>query len=144
PQDKLPDSLKNNKARNRLFFLPFLLGIVGLVFHFTRDKKDAWIVMLLFFFTGIAVVLYLNGPPLQPRERDYAYAGSTYAFAMWIGLGVLAVVEMLRKKLPGSTGPILGTLACLLAVPVLMANVEWDDHNRSHRYTSRDFATDYL
>ncbi|MCX6290360.1 MAG: DUF2723 domain-containing protein [Bacteroidetes bacterium] len=144
PQDKLPESLKNNKSRNLMYFLPFILGIIGMVFHFSRDKKDAWVVMLLFFFTGIAIVLYLNGPPLQPRERDYAYAGSTYAFAMWIGIGVLSLIEVLRKKLPGSTAAVATTAICLLAVPCLMARAEWDDHDRSHRYTSRDFAVDYL
>ncbi len=144
PQDKLPESMKNNKARNQMYFLPFILGIIGMVFHFTRDKKDAWVVLLLFFFTGIAIVIYLNGPPLQPRERDYAYAGSTYAFAMWIGLGVLSIIELLRKKLPGATASIAATLACLVLVPGIMARAEWDDHDRSHRYTSRDFAADYL
>lgn len=144
PQDKLPESLKNNKARNLMYFLPFILGIIGMVFHFSRDKKDAWVVMLLFFFTGIAIVIYLNGPPLQPRERDYAYAGSTYAFAMWIGLGVLSIIELLRKKMPGTTAAALASIVCLVAVPVVMARAEWDDHDRSHRYTSRDFAADYL
>ncbi len=144
PQDKLPESLKNNKARNEMFFLPFILGLIGMIFHFSRDKKDAWVVMLLFFFTGLAIVLYLNQNPLQPRERDYAYAGSTYAFAMWIGLGVLSLIEALRKKMPGTVGAITVSLACLILVPGVMAKAEWNDHDRSHRYTSRDFAADYL
>ena len=100
--------------------------------------------MLLFFFTGVAIVIYLNGPPLQPRERDYAYAGSTYAFAMWIGLGVLSIFEAMRKKMSGTTAATVATAICLVAVPFVMARAEWDDHDRSHRYTSRDFATDYL
>jgi len=143
PQDKISAQLKNNKARNFLYGLPFLLGLIGLYYHFKRDKHDAWIVLLLFFFTGIAIVMYLNSPPLQPRERDYAYAGSTYAFAMWIGIGVLQLYEWLRKKSSGQTAAII---ACVigLVIPALMANAEWNDHDRSYRYTSRDFATDYL
>lgn len=144
PQDKLSESLKNNKARNVYYFLPFLLGIIGMIFHYQRDKKDAWVVMLLFFFTGLAIVIYLNGTPLQPRERDYAYAGSYYAFAIWIGIGVLSLYELMRKKLPGSAAAILATTLCLVAVPAVMAKANWDDHDRSHRYTSRDFATNYL
>ena len=144
PQDKLPESLKDNRARNHYYFLPFILGIIGLIFHFNRHKHDAWVVMLLFFFTGIAIVLYLNGPPLQPRERDYAYVGSFYAFAVWVGLGTLSLIEVARKKIPAMTASIAVTLVCLLAVPYVMAKENWDDHDRSHRYTSRDFAYDYL
>ena len=144
PQDKLPESLLNNKARNKLYFLPFILGIIGMIFHYKRDKKDAWVVMLLFFFTGLAIVLYLNQNPLQPRERDYSYAGSTYAFAIWIGLGALSLIEALRKKMPGSASALIVTAACLVLVPGIMVKAEWDDHDRSNRYTSRDFATDYL
>ena len=144
PQDKIPDTMKNNKARNTMFFLPFILGIIGMVYHYSRDKKDAWIVMLLFFFTGIAIVIYLNGTPLQPRERDYAYAGSFYAFAMWIGIGVLSLYEFLKKKISGTTAATLASVVCLVAVPFVMAKAGWNDHDRSDRYTSRDFATDYL
>jgi hypothetical protein len=143
PQDKLPESLKNNKARNKMYMLPFLLGIIGMIYHYTRNSKDAWIVMMLFFFTGVAIVIYLNGTPLQPRERDYAYAGSYYAFCMWIGLGVLSLYEFLRKKVNATSAASLATVICLI-VPVLMAKAQWNDHDRSHRYTSRDFATDYL
>jgi hypothetical protein len=143
PQDKLPESLKNNKARNLMYMLPFLLGIIGMIYHYSRHKHDAWIVMLLFFFTGIAIVIYLNGSPQQPRERDYAYAGSFYAFTIWIGLAVLSIYEFLRKKISGTTAAVIATVICFM-VPVLMARAEWDDHNRSKRYTSRDFATDYL
>lgn len=144
PQDKLPESLTSNKARNLMYFLPFLLGIIGMVYHYSRDNKDAWVVMLLFFFTGLAIVIYLNGTPLQPRERDYAYAGSYYAFAIWIGLGVLALYDFLRKKTPATVAAVLASALCLLAVPTVMAKAEWNDHDRSNRYTSRDFASDYL
>ncbi|MCX6273933.1 MAG: DUF2723 domain-containing protein [Bacteroidetes bacterium] len=143
PQDKLSEQLKNNKARNFLYGLPFILGLLGMYCHFKRDKHDAWIVLMLFFFTGIAIVIYLNGPPLQPRERDYAYAGSTYAFAIWIGLGVLQIFEWFRKKSSGQTAAVLASVIGLV-IPGMMAKAEWNDHDRSFRYTSRDFATDYL
>ena len=143
PQDKLPESLLQNKARNKMYMLPFILGIIGLIYHYSRNKHDSWFVILLFFFTGIAIVIYLNGSPQQPRERDYAYAGSFYAYAMWIGLAVLSLYDLLRKKLSGTAAAALATLICLL-VPAVMAKAGWNDHDRSHRYTSRDFATDYL
>ena len=143
PQDKLPQSLLQNEARNKMYMLPFILGIIGMIYHYSRNKRDAWIVILLFFFTGIAIVIYLNGSPQQPRERDYAYSGSFYAYAIWIGLGVLSLYEFLRKKISGTAAVSLSILICLL-VPAVMAKAEWNDHDRSHRYTSRDFATDYL
>ena len=143
PQGNLPISMTNNKGHNNFYFLPLILGIVGLVYHFKRDKRDAFVVLLLFFFTGVAIVLYLNGPPYQPRERDYAYAGSYYAFAIWIGLGVLAIAEQIRKKANGKVAALTATLVCLV-VPAVMAKDGWNDHNRSHRYTSRDFAWNYL
>lgn len=144
PQSKLPMSMKNNKARNLLYFLPFILGLVGLIYQFNKANLDGWVVLLLFFMTGIAIVLYLNGTPLQPRERDYAYAASYYAYAIWIGLGVLALYDFLRKKVPGMASAALATIICLVAVPAVMAKAEWNDHDRSNRYTSRDFAVDYL
>ena len=144
PQDKLPEGMKNNRARNTMFFLPLILGIIGMIYHYSRDNKDAWVVLLLFFFTGIAIVIYLNGTPQQPRERDYAYAGSFYAFAMWIGIGVLSIYELLRKKINGTAAASIASVICLVAVPFVMAKAEWNDHDRSNRYTSRDFATDYL
>ncbi|MFM9051168.1 MAG: protein O-mannosyl-transferase family [Bacteroidota bacterium] len=144
PQDKIPESMKNNKARNLLYFLPFLLGIIGLVYQFNKANHDAWVVFLLFFMTGIAIVIYLNGYPLQPRERDYAYAGSYYAYAVWIGFGVLALYDFMRKKVPANFSALGATALCTAAVPVLMARAEWNDHDRSNRYTSRDFAVDYL
>jgi hypothetical protein len=144
PQDKLPDSLKNNKGRNVYFFLPLILGLVGLWYQYKKDKKDFSVVMLLFFFTGLAIVLYLNQTPYQPRERDYAYTGSFYAFAIWIGIGVAALYEMISDKIPSvlKAGGI--TAICLLCVPVLMGQQNWDDHDRSGRYTCRDFAANYL
>jgi hypothetical protein len=145
PQESLPESAKNNKGYNRFYMLPFLLGVVGMIWHYKRAKQnDFWTVMLLFFFTGLAIVLYLNQYPYQPRERDYAYAASFYAFAIWIGLGTLALIDAISKKLDGRTAAILSTVICLLAAPTLMAKDGWDDHNRSHRYTSRDFAHNYL
>ncbi|SJZ82776.1 Amino acid transporter [Chitinophaga eiseniae] len=143
-QSMMPDSLKNNKAHNTLFFLPFILGIIGFFFQYNNHRKDTLIVTLLFFFTGIAIVLYLNQAGNQPRERDYAYVGSFYAFAIWIGLGVLSVYNFLNKKIKNAMTPVLATGLCLLAVPVLMAAQEWDDHDRSTKYIARDIAKDYL
>ncbi|MXV50943.1 DUF2723 domain-containing protein [Pedobacter sp. HMF7647] len=144
PQDHLPQSVLKNKAYNRFFMLPFILGIIGAVWHFKRNQKDAGVVGLLFFFTGMAIVLYLNQTPLQPRERDYAYAGSFYAYAIWIGLGVAGLAEYLFKKLSPANGAIAATVIGLLAAPVVMAKDGWDDHNRSTKTTPRDFAIDYL
>jgi len=141
---ELPASVTQSNSYNRLFFLPLVIGILGLVFHFRRNQRDAGVVTVLFFFTGLAIVLYLNQDPLQPRERDYAYAGSFYAFAIWIGLGVLMIGEFLSKKLNAKTGAIIATSVCLLAAPVLMANQEWDDHDRSTKLTPHDMAYNYL
>ncbi|MEO8150481.1 MAG: DUF2723 domain-containing protein [Bacteroidia bacterium] len=143
PQDHLPKSMTDNKARNCFYFLPLILGLLGMVYHFMSDRKDFMIVGLLFLMTGMAILLYLNQTPYQPRERDYAYAGAFYAFAIWIGLGVAAIADMLRNKINPSTAAITATLVTLV-VPYVLAKDGWDDHNRSHRYTSRDFAVDYL
>ncbi len=143
-QDKLPSHLKNNKARNRYYLLPLILGLLGAWFHYRRARKDFWVVMLLFLFTGIAIVVYLNQYPHQPRERDYAYAGSFYAFAIWIGLGVAALTEVLPKKIPLTWRAAAVTLITLLLVPGIMARENWDDHDRSGRFTARDFAKNYL
>ncbi len=144
-QDNLPDSLKNNKANNKLFALPFILGLLGLVFQFMKDRRDFLITGLLFFFTGLAVVFYLNQAGNQPRERDYAFVGSFYAFAIWIGLGVLYVKELFAGFIKNRmvVNVAAGGL-CLLAVPVLMASQEWDDHDRSNKTLARDLAIDYL
>ena len=144
-QNNLPDSLKNNKANNKLFALPFILGLLGLFYQIKKDKRDALITGLLFFFTGFAICLYLNQAGNQPRERDYAYVGSFYAFAIWIGIGVLYVKELLLAGIKNSRNAgIAAAVICLLAVPVLMASQEWDDHDRSHKLLARDLATDYL
>src|SRR5690606_17541155 len=143
PQSKIPDSMKNNKARNTFYFLPLILGLVGLFYHYKKDVNNANIVMLLFVMTGIAIVVYLNQTPYQPRERDYAYAGSFYAFCIWIGIGVVALTDVLKKRMPAATAAMIAGLVCLI-VPGVMGKEGWDDHNRSYRYTSRDFAYDYL
>jgi Protein of unknown function (DUF2723) len=144
-QSRMPDSLRQNKAHTTLFLLPLLLGVLGLVFQWRRDKAGAVVVFLLYFFTGIAIVLYLNQAGPQPRERDYSYVGSFYAFAIWIGLGVLFVYDWLkRSKLAGLTAAGLAMAICMLGVPVLMISQEWKAHDRSHKTLARDAASDYL
>lgn len=141
---KMPDAFKHNEARNELYFLPFILGLLGLVYHYTHDRRNTLIVTLLFFFTGLAIVIYLNNTPLQPRERDYAYAGATYAFAIWIGLGVMMVSDWFKKLKLGAMSPMAATALCLIAVPVLMATKEWDDHDRSKKTLPLATAKNYL
>lgn len=143
-QAALPDSIKNNKANNKLFFLPLALGIIGLIYQYFASRRDFIVVGLLFFFTGVAIVLYLNQAGNQPRERDYAYVGSFYAFAIWIGLGVLQIREWLMKKAGEKMAGMSAAFVCLLAVPVLMGFQEWDDHDRSKKVLARDLAKDYL
>ena len=143
-QDKLPQSIKQNKANNRLFALPFILGILGILYQYKQDKKGSFVSFLLFFFTGLAIVFYLNQAGNQPRERDYAFVGSFYAFAIWIGLGVLQIKDWLSKFTSQSVSNASAALVCLLAVPVLMAAEEWDDHDRSKKQTARDLAKNYL
>ncbi len=146
-QDLLPDSLRNNKGHNAYFMLPLILGLIGLFFQWGRGqagRQGFWIVLLLFFMTGLAIVLYLNQTPFQPRERDYAYAGSFYAYAVWIGLGVLSVVELLRKYIGGKTSAIVCTALLLICVPGVMAQQNWDDHDRSGCTIARDIAYNYL
>jgi hypothetical protein len=143
-QSKMPDSLKNNKANNKLFMLPFILGLIGLFYQYRKHKADAWINILLFFFTGFAIILYLNQAGNQPRERDYAYVGSFYAFAIWIGLGVMQVKEWFAFKLSSGLAATLATVVCLLAVPAVMAQQEWDDHDRSQKKLPGDLARNYL
>ena len=142
--DKMPDGYHNNAARNELYMLPFILGIMGLLYQFNRNKKDGIITFMLFFFTGIAIAIYLNMYPLQPRERDYAFAGATYAFAIWIGLGVLMVNNLFQKFLKGASGAYAAIALCLLAVPTLMAKEEWDDHDRSTKTLARATAYNTL
>jgi Protein of unknown function (DUF2723) len=143
-QSKMPASIKHNKANNTLFFLPLILGVIGMVFHYFKNKQDFLVAGLLFFFTGLAIVLYLNQAGNQPRERDYAYVGSFYAFAIWIGLGVLQVKEWFQNKLSANVSGIISFAVCMLAVPVLMGQQEWDDHDRSKKVLARDLAKDYL
>ncbi|MEZ5071479.1 MAG: DUF2723 domain-containing protein [Bacteroidales bacterium] len=143
-QKNLPKRLAEHPARNTYFFLPLLLGLLGLFFHLDRSVKDFWVVMSLFILTGLAIVIYLNQTPLQPRERDYAYAGSFYAFAIWIGLGVGAVYRIVAAKIPDKLASLGSVVLCFLAVPSVMAVQNWDDHDRSGRYTARDIARNYL
>ena len=147
-QSLLPQELKDNKGHNVFYCLPLLLGIIGLLWQAYRGQKGVqqfWVVFFLFFMTGIAIVLYLNQTPSQPRERDYAYAGSFYAFAIWVGMGVAGIIKLLQdyakmKELPAS---VLVSVLCLL-VPIQMASQTWDDHDRSGRYVARDFGQNYL
>jgi tetratricopeptide (TPR) repeat protein len=144
PQENQPEQYKNHKARNIYYMLPFLLGLIGFFFQYNKNKKDFWVVTMLFVLTGLAIVVYLNQTPMQPRERDYAYAGSFYAFAIWIGLGVMGIANLLSKKLPKVAAASLSTIVCLVFVPGIMASENWDDHDRSDRYTARDYAYNYL
>jgi len=143
-QKNLPPSITDSNAYNRFFFLPLILGLLGAIWHFQRNQKDAGIVGLLFFFTGLAIVLYLNQKPMEPRERDYAYAGSFYAFAIWVGLGVIALREWVLKKINPTNGAVVATVAGLFAAPVIMAAQGWDDHDRSTKLVAHDIAVDYL
>ncbi len=144
PQDQMPASMANNKGHNRYYMLPFLLGLAGAFFHYRRYNRDFWVVLLLFLLTGLAIVVYLNQYPLQPRERDYAYAGSFYAFAIWIGIGVAGLIEWAGKwkRSVIISGLIVGL--SLLLVPGIMAKENWDDHDRSGRYTAPAFARNFL
>ena len=142
--DNLPEDLNSNPGHNKYFFLPLLIGIAGMFWQYKADKNSFWLVMAFFIMTGLAIIFYLNQYPNQPRERDYAYAGSFYAFAIWIGIGFMYVYEKLQKLL-GEKGSAAVTLIGLLtAAPVLMALQNWDDHDRSGRYTARDIGANYL
>jgi hypothetical protein len=144
-QKELPQTAKdNNKSHNQLYMLPLLLGIAGFAIQYKRRQKDFWINAVLFFFTGFAVVIYLNQSGYQPRERDYAYVGSFYVFAIWIGLGVLAVTVLLQRMMQLRIASYAAVSLCMLAVPVLMASQEWDDHDRSNKTLPVDMARDYL
>ncbi len=147
-QSKLPDELKNNKGHNVFYCLPLLLGIIGLFWQAWRGRRGIrqfWVVFFLFFMTGLAIVIYLNQTPVQPRERDYAYAGSFYAYAIWCGIGVAAIIDILKKYLK-LDGVIIASIVAVitLLVPIQMASQTWDDHDRSGRYTCRDFGQNYL
>ena len=163
-QSKLPDDLKENKGHNVFYCMPLILGLIGLFWQawYTRKRKvvkngveteevlpvgiqQFWVVFFLFFMTGLAIVIYLNQTPMQPRERDYAYAGSFYAYAIWCGLGVLAIIDILKRKMKLSGTAVTAIVAVItLLVPIQMASQTWDDHDRSNRYTCRDFGQNYL
>ena len=143
PQDKLPKSMTENKAMNKFYMLPFILGLIGLFHQFKNDKKGFSVVMILFLLTGLGIIVFLNQYPYQPRERDYAYAASFYAYSIWIGLGVMALYDVFRKSLGAKISAVLATLVCM-AIPTVMAKDGWDDHDRSNRYCARDFAANYL
>jgi len=143
-QSNLPASMQS-PAKARFYFLPLLLGLLGFVYHLKASKKDTWVVFLLFIMTGLAIVVYLNQTPLQPRERDYAYAGSFYAFAIWIGLGVLALFDLLKKFMGNKTSTAaVATVLSLVLVPTIMATEGWEGHDRSGKYAAVDFAKMYL
>ena len=148
-QSKLPDDLKNNKGHNVFYGLPLLLELIGLFWQAWRGRRGIrqfWVVFFLFFMTGLAIVIYLNQTPMQPRERDYAYAGSFYAFAIWCGMGVAALYDIIARKMKGVNPTAIAAVVALLCVlvPIQMASQTWDDHDRSGRYTCRDFGQNYL
>jgi len=147
-QSKLPDELKENKGHNVFYCLPLLLGLIGLFWQAYRGQRGIrqfWVVFFLFFMTGLAIVIYLNQTPMQPRERDYAYAGSFYAFAIWCGMGVAAIIDLLKKHCKIESTVISAIVAILaILVPIQMVSQTWDDHDRSNRYTCRDFGQNYL
>ena len=145
-QSKAPFFTSENKANNKFYFIPLIFALIGLLFHYLKAPKDAFVLTLAFIFTGIAIVVYLNQKPFEPRERDYAYAGSFYFFAMWISFGVYAIIDLLKSKLKIQNANIrigiAGTLG--LAAPLILAVEGWDDHNRSNKTTARDLAMNYL
>lgn len=143
-QDNLPSEVLDNKGRNTYFFLPLLLGFIGLAFQFKHNKKQFWVLLVYFLFTGLAIQFYTNPPIFQPRERDYSLVGSFFIFAIWIGLGVYGLFEELQSKINKSWLAPATVGLCLLAVPALMGFQNWDDHDRSNRYTARSTATSYL
>lgn len=143
-QENLPSDILNNKGRNTYFFLPFVLGLIGIVFQIQRNPKQFWVLFVFFIFTGIAIQFYTNPVIFQPRERDYSLVGSFYIFAIWIGLGVFGLYEELRKKIKVRFLATVVWVICLLAVPGLMAHQNWDDHDRSNRYTALSMAKAYL
>jgi hypothetical protein len=142
--DKLPDDLKNNRGNNKYYFLPLIVGLLGMFWQYKRDRNGFWLVLGFFLMTGLAIIVYLNQYPNQPRERDYAYVGSFYAFAIWIGLGFMFVYEELKKLLGRNLSLAITFVGLIAAVPVIMGQQNWDDHDRSGRYTARDIGENYL
>lgn len=143
-QENLPADWKNNKGRNTYFFLPFILGVIGFIFHFRKDPKTFYVLLSLFLFTGLALKIYLNERPFEVRERDYALVGSFYVFAIWIGFGVYAIYNFIKEFIQPKIAVPLVTVVCLFAAPVLMGSQNWDDHDRSGRYTAPASARAYL
>ena len=143
-QDNLPSDVKNNKARNTYFFLPLIIGVIGFVFHFKNDQKSWWVLLVFFLFTGLALKVYLNERPFEPRERDYALVGSFYVFAMWIGYGVYALYDLMKNYLKPKVALPLVLTVTALAAPVLLATQNWDDHDRSGRYSAQAMGRMYL
>ena len=143
-QKELTDDMLNHPARNTYYFLPLILGIIGLLFHYKHHLKDFWVILFLFVLTGIAIVVYLNQTPYQPRERDYAYAGSFYAFSIWIGMGVAGLATFINRWTSMKMAAIFSLIISFLGVPLLMATQNWTDHDRSGRYLARDIAKNYL
>ncbi|MBU3820893.1 DUF2723 domain-containing protein [Flavobacteriaceae bacterium XHP0103] len=143
-QDNLPSDVKNNKARNTYYLLPFILGLIGFFFLFNKDKKLFWTMLVFFLFTGLAIQFYTNVRPFEPRERDYSVVGSFYVFALWIGFGVYALYDALKKYIPSKFSAISITLVCLVLVPGILAANNWDDHDRSDKYTANSMAKMYL
>ena len=143
-QDNLPSDVADNKGRNTYFFFPLILGLIGLFFLFNKDKKLFWVTLVFFLFTGLAIQVYTNVRPFEPRERDYSVVGSFYVFALWIGLGVYAIFDLLKKYVTNKVLAPTVTLVCLLLVPVIMATQNWDDHDRSGKYTALAMAKKYL
>ncbi len=140
----MPEQLKNNKGRNNYYMIPFLLGILGLLYNYKRDKKVFYVILVLFVFTGIALAFYINSPAMEPRERVYIYVGSFYAFAIWVAVGAMAMMDFLGKILKHRSAGIVAGLVLCLAAPALMASQNWDDHDRSDRYFSVDSAKNFL
>jgi hypothetical protein len=143
-QSELTEDALKNKARNTYYFLPFLLGLIGLYFIYQQDPKRFWVLLLFFLFTGLALKVYLNERPFEPRERDYALVGSFYVFALWIGLGSWAIIQKLQTLISNKIAAPLAVGLCLVCVPLLMASQNWDDHDRSNRYTAQSMAKSYL
>lgn len=143
-QDLLPDEIRNNPGKNEYFMIPLLLGILGIIWQYRRDKNGFVLVSALFLMTGLAIILYLNQYPNQPRERDYAYAGSFYAFAIWIGFGFMYLYDILSKYMKDIYSALISFLTLFLICPFIMARENWDDHDRSGRYTARDIGANYL
>lgn len=143
-QENLPQDWKNNKGRNTYYFIPFILGLIGFLYHAKKEQKSFYVLLVLFLFTGLALKIYLNERPFEPRERDYALVGSFYVFAIWIGIGVFAIYDTVKNYIKPHIALPVTILGCLIAVPVLMASQNWDDHDRSNKYTALSSARGYL